>query len=99
MRGFTVALTLVAAAALSVSFFSAAKARNSRREVAKLKVETQRLTQANKSLEGNLQEVREKLARQESTTEELKEALAQEQPKPTPHAEVNKQVKSNVQTR
>lgn len=91
MRGFTVALTLVAAAALSVSFLSVAKSRNSRREV-------QRLTQANKSLETHLQEVRQKLAREETTAEELKEALAQEQSKPTPDAEP-KQVKSNIKAR
>ena len=91
MRGFTIALTLVAAAALSVSFFSAARAKNSRREI-------QRLTQANKSLESNLQEARQKLVREETTATELKEALAQEQSKATPHAEV-KQVKSNVRTR
>jgi len=92
MRGFTIALTLVALAALSVSFFSAAKVRTSRLEV-------QRLTQANRSLEGSLQEARQKLAREETAAEELKEALAQEQSNAAPHQAEVKQVKSNIQAR
>ncbi len=105
VRGFTVALTLVAAAALSVSFYSAAKARSSRREIGTLKTQTHQLTQTNQSLEANLRETRERLAREETTANELKEALAQEQSKSKALAEKTaaaaeaKQSKSNLKTR
>lgn len=105
MRGFTVALTLVALAALSVSFFSAAKARSSRREIGTLRAQTHHLTQINQSLEAGLRETRERLAREETTANELKEALAQEQSKGKAFAEKTaaaaeaKQSKSNFKTR
>ncbi|MBI3615288.1 MAG: hypothetical protein HY211_02105 [Candidatus Omnitrophica bacterium] len=78
-RGLTVALTVVAVAALSVSFLSAAKAKNNQRELVTLRAETQRLKQVGQSLEAGLRETQEKFAQEQAATQGLKEALAQEQ--------------------
>ena len=111
LRGFTIALTLVALAALSVSFLSAAKAKNNKRELISLRAETQRLKQENQSLEASLQQTQQKFVRQEKTERELKDVLAREQLKNQTLTEQlqktsratsddeDKQVKSNIQAR
>ena len=78
-KGPTVALTLVAAAALAVSFLSSVKAKKGQRELVTFRVETQRLKQVNQSLETNLRDTQEKVAQETAATQALKEALVQEQ--------------------
>ena len=78
-KGPTVALTLVAAAALAVSFLSSVKAKKGQRELVTFRVETQRLKQVNQSLETNLRDTQEKVTQETAATQTLKEALAQEQ--------------------
>ncbi len=79
VKGITIALTLVALAALSVSFFSAVKAKSGQQQVQALRAETQKLNRANRSLEENLRQTEQKYEQQTQAARELKEALDKEQ--------------------
>ncbi len=95
-RGLTVALILVTAAALAVSFFASARAKGTHHRL-------QRLTQTNRSLKTELIQTQQRYTREATSVLELQTALAQERARNRKWAASDAQEqeagKTNFQTR
>ena len=80
-RSATVILSLVALAAVGVSFFSSSRARSERHQVASLKKEIEKFSQVTKLLEEDLQRVKQQYEKEALTNKNLQQALLQEEMK------------------
>ena len=78
-RGVTLALAFVALSALLVSFISSSKAKGIEQQIEALKADKEKLGQTRETLERSLREARERYAQETLVTQNLKNALAQEQ--------------------
>ncbi len=79
VRGTTLGLVAISLAALIVSVGVMAKARSERKAMASLKRDLSQLTEANRSLEKNLEVSQAQSQQSQLATEELTQALAHEQ--------------------
>lgn len=79
LKGITVALALVALSAIGVSFIAAGLARKKAHQVAALQGEFRKASQSQKVLEARMEEIEQQSHRERETTQELHEALVQEQ--------------------
>ncbi len=81
MRGITIALALVAVAALLTAFGSSLKAKGASRQIGALRGEIEKLTQTKNTLEAELHQTKERYDQETALSKNLKETLFQEQAK------------------
>ena len=79
IRGATLALVIVAFAAIGVSFFSAGRSRSRRHEIVGLKTQVHGLSGVREDLEDSLRQTQRQAQQQAMTAWELQDALIQEQ--------------------
>ena len=75
----TIAFALVSAVALGISFYSAGKMKRGERQVVLLQSEVEKLSQTEKNLRGNLQEVQTRYVQETAATQDLRRDLLQEE--------------------